>query len=132
MSRQLARGGLGAKMARCSEQGLPWGLVDREMPLKRCTLSFQTKFEGGGVLRTQGGEMKLDPDLHPEKKVFPWEFKWCAFMQPGVLNKNIGSMSGYLSRGGAASKKHSALSEQGTPWGPDDDETPQLLCRLDI
>ena len=43
------------------------------MPLKRCTLVFQMKFEGGGVLRTQGGEMKLDPDLHPEKKVFPWD-----------------------------------------------------------
>ena len=73
MSPQLSRGGLGAKMARCSEQGFPWGLVPGEMPLKRCTLVFQMKFEGGGVLRTQGGEMKLDPDLHPEKKVFPWD-----------------------------------------------------------
>ena len=54
-------------MARCSEQGFPWGLVPGEMPLKRCTLSFQMKFEGGGVLRTQGGEMKLDPDLHKKK-----------------------------------------------------------------
>ena len=100
MSRQLSRGGLGAKMARCSKQGFPWGLVPFEMPLKRCTLSFQMKFEGGGVLRTQGGEMKLDPDLHPEKKVFPWDFKWCAFMQISVLIKNIGSIWGYLSRGG--------------------------------
>ena len=45
------------------------------MPLKSCTLSFQMKFEGGGALRTQGGEMKSDPDLHLEKKVFPWELK---------------------------------------------------------
>ena len=50
------------------------------------------KFEGGGALRTQGGEMKLDPDLHPEKKVFPWDLKWCAFMQISALNKNIGSI----------------------------------------
>ena len=60
-------------MARCSEQGLPSGLVPFKMPLKRCTLVFQMKFEGGERLRTQGGEMKLDPDLHPEKKVFPWD-----------------------------------------------------------
>ena len=44
--------------------------------------------------------MKLDPDLHPEKKVFPWDLKWCAFMQISALNKNIWSISGYLSRGG--------------------------------
>ena len=86
-------------MARCSEQGFPWGLLDDQMPLKRCTLVFQMKFEGGGVLRTQGGEMKLDPDLHPEKKVFPWDFKWCAFMHMSVLNKNMRSISVYLSRG---------------------------------
>ena len=90
------------------------------------------KFEGGGALRTQGGEMKLDPDLHPEKKVFPWDFKWCAFMQISVLNKNIEIILAYLSRGGAASRENRALSEQGTPWGPDDDETPLLLCRLAI
>ena len=119
-------------MARCSEQGFPWGLAPGELPLKRCTLSFQMKFEGGGRLRTQGGEMKLDPDLHPEKKVFPWDPKWCAFMQISVLNKNIGSIFGDLSRGGLHSKKNQALSEQGTPWGPDDDETPLLLCRLVI
>ena len=99
MWHQLSRGGLGAKIARCSEQGFPWGLVPGEMPLKRCTLRFQMKFEGGGALRTQGGEMKLDPDLHPEKKVFPWDWKWCAFMQTSALNKNIGSISVYLSRG---------------------------------
>ena len=58
-------------MARCSEQGLPWGLLDKEMPLKRCTFVFQMKFEGRGRLRSQGGEMKLDPDLHPEKKSIP-------------------------------------------------------------
>ena len=87
-------------MARCSEQGLPWGLAPGEMPLKRCTLSFQIKFEGGGALRTKGGEMKLDPDLHMKKKVFPWDPKWCAFMQISVLSKNIGLISGYLSRGG--------------------------------
>ena len=34
--------------------------------------------------------------------------------------------------GGAASGKNRALSEQGTPWGPDDDETPLLLCRFGI
>ena len=58
------------------------------------------KFEGGGVLRTQGGEIKLVPDLDLEKKLFPWDFKWCAFMQISLLNKNIGSISAYLSRGG--------------------------------
>ena len=58
------------------------------------------KFEGGGVLRTQGGEMKSDPDLHPEKKVFPWELKWCVLMQTSLLNKNIGSISVYPPRGG--------------------------------
>ena len=63
------------------------------------------KFEGGGRLRTQGGEMKLDPDLHMKKKVFPWDPKWCAFMQISVLNKNMGSISGYLSRGGLHLKK---------------------------
>ena len=101
------------------------------MPLKRCTLQFQMKFEGRGAVRTQGGEMKLDPDLHPEKKVFPWDLKWCAFMQMSLLKKNIGSIWGYLSRGGLH-PKNTRPSEQGTPWGPDDDETPLLLCRLDI
>ena len=52
-------------------------------------------------------------------------------MQISVLNKNMGSILGYLSRGGLRLKNR-ALSEQGTPWGPDDDETPLLLCRLDI
>ena len=49
--------------------------------------------------------MKSDPDLHPEKKVFPWELKWCAFMQMSALNKNIGSISMYLSRGGLRTGK---------------------------
>ena len=53
-------------------------------------------------------------------------------MQMSLLNKNIGSIWGYLSRGGLRPRKLLALSEQGTPWGPDDDETPLLLCRLDI
>ena len=56
MSHQLSRGGLGAKMARCSEQGFPWGVLDGEMPLKRCTLSFQMKFEGGGACALKGGK----------------------------------------------------------------------------
>ena len=49
--------------------------------------------------------MKSDPDLHPEKKVFPWELKWCAFMQLSLLNKNIGSILVYLSRGGVRAAK---------------------------
>ena len=53
-------------------------------------------------------------------------------MHMSVLNKNIGSISVYLSRGGLLSLKNRGLSEQGTPWGPDDDETPLLLCKLDI
>ena len=76
--------------------------------------------------------MKLVPDLDPEEKVIPWDLKRCILMRMSLLKKNIGSISAHLCRGGAASGKNRALSEQGTPWGPDDDETPLLLCRFGI
>ena len=69
----------------------------------------------------QGGEMKWIP-ICIRKKKYSLGTKWCAFMQMSVLNKNIPFVLG-----GAAWSR-----EQGTPWGPDDDETPLLLCRLDI
>ena len=53
--------------------------------------------------------MKSDPDLHPEKKVFPWELKRCVLMQMSLLNKNIGSISGYLSRGGCVQEKQGLI-----------------------
>ena len=87
------------------------------------------KFEGGGALRTQGGEMKSDPDLHPEKKVFPWEFKRCVFMQLSLLIKNIGSISAYLSRGGLRQGKTGPYLSRDLPG--DLTMTKPLYCYVD-
>ena len=75
------------------------------------------KFEGGGRLRTQGGEMKLDPDLHPEKKVFP-------------LNNNRGVSLPYPSGFRPCSEQDPLFcSEQGSPWGLCRHVTPLLLFK---
>ena len=87
------------------------------------------KFEGGGVLRTQGGEIKLVPDLDLEKKIFPWDFNWCAFMQNSALNKNIGSISGYLSRGGVRAAKTAPYLSRELPG--DLTMTKLLYCYVD-
>ena len=87
------------------------------------------KFEGGGALRTKGGEINLVPDLHPKKKVFPWDFKWCAFMQIGVLNKNMGSISAYLSRGGLRQGKTGPYLSRELPG--DLTMTKPLYCYVD-
>ena len=87
------------------------------------------KFEGGGALRTKGGEINLVPDLHPEKKVFPWDFKWCAFMLISALNKNIGSISAYLSRGGLRHGKTGPYLSRELPG--DLTMTKPLYCYVD-
>ena len=74
--------------------------------------------------------MKLVPDLDPEKKVIPWDLKRCILMRMSLLKKEYRVHLSASLPGGAASGKNRALSEQGTPWGPDDDETPLLLCRF--
>ena len=87
------------------------------------------KFEGGGALRTKGGEIKLVPDLHPEKKVFPWDLKWCAFMQNSAVNKNIGSISAYHSRGGLCAGKTGPYLSRDLPG--DLTMTKPLYCYVD-
>ena len=59
--------------------------------------------------------MKLDPDLEPEKKVVPWGFGWCIVMQMNLPNKNIGSISGCLSRGGLCTGKTGLIQSRGLP-----------------
>ena len=66
-------GGWGPKWLDVLSRAFPGDLYLGKCRSKDAPYQFQMKFEGGGALRTQGGEMKLDPDLHPEKKVFPWE-----------------------------------------------------------
>ena len=87
------------------------------------------KFEGGGVLRTQGGEIKLVPDLDLEKKVFPWDFKLCVLMQMSLLIKNIGSISAYLSRGGLRAGKTKPYLSREFPG--DLTMTKPLYCYVD-
>ena len=73
--------------------------------------------------------MKLDPDLHPEKKVLPWDFQWCVLMQTSALNKNIGSISAYLSRGGVRPGKTGPYLSRDLPR--DLTMTKPLYCYVD-
>ena len=61
--------------------------------------------------------------------MLPWDFKWCAFMQTSVLNKNMGSMSGYLSRGGLRAVKTRPYLSRDLPG--DLTMTKLLYCYVD-